>query len=166
MLRFETASVKVFLTYCEYSKEVDKMPLENFGSVLNFAEKLEKEDNGFYLGVAQNPDCEQYKEVFSAFAVDAAKNAKTIERTRRENVTEMILETIRDFTREPFLEECPLADTLNASAALEASRRLEDRALRYYTRAAEKMKALPEVSRALKLVGKKRKAHVDKLSIL
>jgi rubrerythrin len=55
---------------------------------------------------------------------------------------------------------------MSATEALETARRLEDRAERYYTEAAEKIKAQPEVARALKLIGKKRKAHSDRLSTL
>lgn len=140
------------------------MPLENFGSILNFAEELEKQDLAFYQILAKNPACADHRAVFAELANDAQKNAKTIERTRRENVTEMILEPIRDFTRAPFCEACEGAEGLDAAAALATARRLEDRALRYYTEAAEKIKAQPEVARALKTIGKKRSAHLDRLS--
>jgi rubrerythrin len=52
---------------------------------------------------------------------------------------------------------------MTAEDALATARRLEDRALRYYTEAAVKIKALPEVARALKLLGKKHNAHLDSL---
>jgi len=114
------------------------MPLENFGSILNFAEQIESEDRAFYEILANNPACAEQKSVYEGFATDAQKNIKNIQRTRRENVTEMILEPVKDFVRAPF----------------------------YYTEAAEKIKAQPEVARALKTVGKKRKAHIDKLADL
>ena len=142
------------------------MPLENFGSILNFAEELESRDQAFFEVVAANPACAEYKEIFEQFAADAKKNVKTAQRTRRENVTEMILEPVKDFIRAPFCEECQGADAMSATEALETARRLEDRAERYYTKAAEKIKAQPEVARALKLIGKKRKAHSDRLSTL
>lgn len=142
------------------------MSLDNFGSVLNFAEELESQDHEFYNIVAANPACGDYKALFEEFAGDAGKNTKTVQRTRRENVTEMILEPIKDFKREPFCEECQGAEDLDAAGALDAANRLESRAQRYYTEAAVKMKALPEVGRALKLLGKKRKAHLDKLAAL
>ncbi len=37
------------------------MPLENFGSILNFAEELELQDLGFYKTVADNPACAEHK---------------------------------------------------------------------------------------------------------
>ena len=140
------------------------MPLENFGSILNFAEELEWQDLGFYKTLAENPACAEYKQLFEEFAAAIDKNVKNVQRTRRENVTEMILEPIKDFIRAPFCEECVGIDKMNAAEALDAARRLEDRADRYYTEAAVKIKALPEVARALKLLGKKHSAHIAKLN--
>ncbi len=142
------------------------MPLENFGSILNFAEELEQQDEAFFSAAAGNPACAEQKALFEQFAADAAKNIKNIQRTRRENVTEMILEPIKDFVRAPFCEECEGAATMSASEVLEAAKILEDRAERYYTEAAVKIKALPEVARALKTVGKKHTAHLRKLAEL
>jgi rubrerythrin len=142
------------------------MPLENFGSILNFAEALEKQDHTFFATIAGNPACAEYKEMFEQFASDAGKNIKTVERTRRENVTEMILEPIKNFTRAPYCEECAEAGSMGVKDALATAKRLADRAERYYTEAAEKIKAQPEVSRALKTIGKKHKAHREKLAAL
>jgi rubrerythrin len=142
------------------------MPLENFGSILNFAEALEKQDQTFFATIAANPACAEYKEMFAQFASDAGKNIKAVERTRRENVTEMILEPIKNFTRAPYCEECAEAGSMGVKDALATAKRLADRAERYYTEAAEKIKAQPEVSRALKTIGKKHKAHREKLAAL
>jgi rubrerythrin len=142
------------------------MPLENFGSILNFAEEIEQQDEAFFAAAAGNPACAEQKALFEQFAADAAKNIKNIQRTRRENVTEMILEPIKDFVRAPFCEECEGAAMMNASEVLDAAKILEDRAERYYTEAAAKIKALPEVARALKIVGKKHTAHLQKLAEL
>ena len=139
------------------------MPLTNFGSILNFAEELEIQDQAFYRLVAENPACAEMKDVFSKFAVDAEKNQKNVQRIRRENVTEMILESISDFTRAPFCEACEGAPEMSATDALAAARRLEGRAERYYREAADKLKALPEVARGLKQIGKKRSAHLKQL---
>lgn len=142
------------------------MPLTNFGSILNFAEDLEKQDQAFYEAAAANPACQANEDLFKAFAVDGKKNVKNVQRTRRENVTEMILEPSKDFTREPFITEVPDAAGLDAAGAVAAAQQLEERAERYYAEAAKKIKALPEVARALKQVGKKRTAHLKKLATL
>jgi hypothetical protein len=104
--------------------------------------------------------------LFEELAAAINKNVKSVQRTRRENVTEMILEPIKDFIRAPFCEECQGAESMNASEAVDAARRLEERAVRYYTEAAVKIKAQPEVARALKTIGKKHSAHLIKLGEL
>lgn len=142
------------------------MPLVNFGSILNFAEEIETQDMGFYQAAAGNPACETVKGVFEQFAKDCKKNIQNAQRTRRENVTEMILEGIEDFFRAPFVEKSEGGDTLDAGSVVETAKKLEDRAIRYYGEAADKMKAQPEVSRALKTMGKKRKAHLKKIEAL
>jgi rubrerythrin len=142
------------------------MPLENFGSILSFAEDLEHQDITFYKAAAANPACADYKDMFEQFAADDKKNIATVQRTRRENVTEMILEAIKDFSGEPFCEQCEGAGQMNVADALDSARKLEDRAKRYYAQAAEKIKALPEVARALKTISKKHSAHLEKLAEL
>jgi rubrerythrin len=142
------------------------MPLTNFGSILNFAEELEIQDQEFYQLAAKNPACADLKDAFSGFAADAEKNQKTVQRIRRENVTEMILESISDFTRAPFCEACEGAAAMSAEDALATARRLEKRAERYYREAGEKLKAQPEVARGLKQIGKKRSAHLKQLDSL
>jgi len=140
------------------------MPLTNFGSILNFAEALEKEDAAFYADVSQNPACAEHQGMFAQFAKDGKKNVKIAQRTRRENVTEMILEPIKDFARTPFMIVRGDGSAMDAAEALATARRLEERAENYYKEAAEKIKTQPEVSRALKTMGKKHAAHLQKLS--
>jgi rubrerythrin len=140
------------------------MPLENFGSILNFAEELERQDQAFYAALAGNPACLAYRQMFEQFAGAADKNMKNVQRTRRENVTEMILEPIKGFTRSPYCEECASAASMSAEDALATARRLEDRAVRYYSEAAEKIKALPEVARGLKTIAKKHREHLSRLA--
>ena len=78
------------------------MPLQNFGSILNFAEELENQDQQFYATAAKNPACSTYRTLFAELGADAARNLTVVQRIRRENVTEMILEPVQDFIREPF----------------------------------------------------------------
>jgi len=142
------------------------MPITNFGGLLNFAEKIEQQDMAFYNSVATNPEMSDLSDLFKGFARDGKKNISHILRTRRENVTEMILEPIRDFYREPFVVE-PCKDTdIDRAQILDHTQKLEARAIAYYKEGAAKIKALPEVAQALKLVGKKRIAHTKKLSDL
>ncbi|CAG0959228.1 hypothetical protein ANRL2_00717 [Anaerolineae bacterium] len=142
------------------------MPLQNFGSILNFAEELESQDRQFYEAAAGNAACAAHKALFAELAAEAGRSVQTVQRIRREYVTEMILEPVRDFTRASFCEACAGAAVQSAAEVLATARRLESRAERYYAEAAEKIKALTEVARALRTLGKNRNARSAKLSSL
>ena len=141
------------------------MPLTNFGAILTFAETLEREDMEFY-GKAEAAAPAPQRDVFTALAKEGKKNLSLVQRTRRENVTEMILEPIRDFTRDSYRATAPEAGDLDLADLLEAAAALENRAIRYYTDAAQKIRALPEVSRALKTLAKKRGKRLERIESL
>jgi len=142
------------------------MPLINFGSILNFAEEIETQNRDFYTAAAQNQEFAECHDLFAQFVRDAKKNIQNVQRTRRENVTEMILEQIRDFTRAPFCESYEAVEEMNAQQAIATALKLEDRAVRYYGEAAKKLKAMSEVSRALKILAKIHTGHYNKLKEL
>jgi rubrerythrin len=139
------------------------MQLNSFGSILGFAADMETKDEAFYSSAAGAAEA-RIKSIFEQFVTDGKKNLKNVQRTRRENVTEMILEGISDFTSEAFEFEPGSPDDMDAAALLEVAAKMEARAERFYLEAAEKIRALPEVTRALKLVAKKRTAHIKLLS--
>ena len=141
------------------------MPLTNFGAILNFAETLEQADAAFYTAAAA-ADPGAARETYRELAGEGEKNLSLVRRTRRENVTEMILEPIHDFTRDRYqiAVDTPTASAL--PAILASAIALEDRAIAYYGDAAEKIRALPEVSRALKTLAKKRRKRRERLAAL
>jgi rubrerythrin len=139
------------------------MPLINFGSILNFAEEIESQGEAFFTAAAGSPACDAHRPLLEQMAVNAGKHKKIVQRTRRENVTEMILEGIEGFTRAPYLESIEAVETMAADDILATARRLEERCLRYYQDAAVKLKALSEVARALKQLAKKHKAQIEQL---
>ncbi len=139
------------------------MPLTNFGAILNFAEALERRDREDFRSFSDNPDCSANKTLFEQFAKECEKNIKTIQRIRRENVTEMILEPIRDFSRRPYSAKCECCESMGINDALSSCKSISEKAEDFYTKAAEKLKAQPEVARALKRIGKKRKSQLNHL---
>jgi len=142
------------------------MPLENFGSILTFAAQLEELDSAFYSAAASNPNCVQHKTLFEELAANEKKNEKNVLRARRENVTEMILEPIKDFARDPFVVDREGAQNMNLENALDMALKLEEKAIDFYNQAANKLKALPEISRSLKTLSKKRSKNKETLESL
>jgi len=142
------------------------MPLTNFGAILNFAETLEKEDTEYYRNAEAADVAESYRILFEMFVREGKKNLSMVQRTRRENVTEMILEPIRDLVRTDYQEPIPDVESLDLKGMLAAAMAIEERAVRYYTDAGKKIRALPEVSRALKTLAKKRSQRIAQLQRL
>ncbi len=140
------------------------MPLNNFGGILAFAAELQQADIAFYRALAANPALGELAPLADRFAAEEAKNLEAVLRTRRENVTEMILEPVRDFFRAPFQAARPDPAGLDRAGALKAAREIEAKAADFYAQAALKLAAMPEVNRALKLLAKKRNKHLEELA--
>ena len=140
------------------------MPLTSFGSILTFAEEIETQDSDFYSGAVNNPECAELKSLIEPFIKECKKNIIIVQRTRRENVTEMILEPIQDFVRAPFLIKEKDAQGMNEAEVLETIKIIEQRSVDYYTTSSKKMKSLPEVATALKLLAKKHTARLKKVN--
>ena len=139
------------------------MPLKNFGSILNFAAELEAADYNFYNIAANNPASANHKTLLGNLAQEKKKNEQLMLRACRESVCEMILEPIVDFTRQPFISDRDGADKMTWDLLLSKALQLETRAYSFYTEAAEKIRALPEVSRALSRTAIRRAADIEKL---
>lgn len=140
------------------------MPLTSFGAILTFAESMELQDSVFYKALTGRSIAGNAASLFEQLAAEGEKNIKLIQRARRENVTEMILEPIQDFTRKPFEIDPGDPSTMDRGQAFAAALAIETRAKDFYHTAAEKIRALPEVSRELKRLGKKRGERLARLS--
>ena len=139
------------------------MPLASFGSILTFAEEMEIQDMTFYSQAINNPECSALKSMFEQFIKESKKNIVIIQRTRRENVTEMILEPIQDFSRASFCIDVIDGSAIDSAEAVESTIIMEYRSVDYYTNAAVKIKVLPEVSNVLKKLKKKHSARLKKM---
>ncbi len=142
------------------------MPLKNFGSILTFAAELEADDQAFYAAAADSRACAKYRADLEEFASAATKNEKEMLRTCRESVCEMILEPIVDFTRTPFLSDRGGVENMSLEEVLSKALELETKAINFYTEGSQKIRALPEVSRALARTAKRRQANKERLSSL
>jgi rubrerythrin len=139
------------------------MPLKNFGSILNFAAEMEVADCNFYNIAANNPAGAKHKTLLENLAQEKKKNEQLMLRTCRESVCEMILEPIVDFTREGFISDREGADKMAWDLLLSKALQLETTAYNFYVEAAAKIRALPEVSRALSRTATRRAADKEKL---
>ncbi|MBA2882797.1 rubrerythrin [Desulfosalsimonas propionicica] len=142
------------------------MPLKGFGVILTFAETIETENKDFYLqGTSQLPEGE-VKSFLYELIKEKEKQIKQVQRVRRENVAEMILEPVEGFTRDRFLVNLSGVNAADPGAVVETARKIEERNLNYYREAAKKMKSHPEVASALQQLEKKQKKLLSKMDSL
>lgn len=142
------------------------MPLVNFGSVLGFAEEIEKQHLDFLSQASVNPDCDKHSALFESLAKSAKKRVVEVQRVRRENVSEMVLAAIEGFQRDAYLVTVEDGATLTLDIIAAKAEALSERSLRYYEKAAEKLQGQADVARAMKGLVKKHKKDRQKLEVL
>ena len=139
------------------------MIINNFGSLLGFALDIETQNAAFFAGAATTPNCEPDKLLFETLAKNSRKRIKEIERTRRENVTEMILENLEGFNRTSFIFDPGEVKELSRDEIFAAAEDLLNRSIRFYGEAGNSLKRLPEVAGALKRLAKKCKKDTESI---
>ena len=123
--------------------------LNTFGSVLTFAVYLEDAARTFYEGLSKR-DVRPFSQVVLKELIEGnRKRRELLERTRRENVVEMILERISGLDGDKYDIELSHAPDKDDASNVKVAMELEERMRRFYTDSANKTRFLPEVSRAL-----------------
>jgi rubrerythrin len=118
------------------------MQLGTFGAILSFAIELEEQAETFYEKAASAvPD-----RIYSKLARSARKRAKRLERTRREGVAEMILESITGLDGNDYRFE--YSSSTDATELKAQALALESNAQRFYMDAETKL-PIKEVARSL-----------------
>lgn len=134
------------------------MALNTFGAIMGFAAQVAEDALKVYREALLEVKDPALREKLDALASEEEKNCTLMERMRRENVTEMILEPIDGLERESYTLEAVLASGADDADFLEAALMLEERAERFFREAAAKV-PIPEVARAFRKVAKKKEAN-------
>jgi len=123
-----------------------ELEINTFGAILQYGMYLEQESARFYAQAAQAAQSAGLRQTLAELAEEAQRRQKTLERIRRENVTEMILTPIHDFHSRDYQPEFQVSSgdemVRNAAAAVERVK------ARYYSDARERTE-LAEAGRAL-----------------
>lgn len=135
--------------------------LGTFGVIMKFAINLESDALEFYKTCRENIDNKEIDELFTQIINDADKRLKILERVRRENVTEMILEPIKDLDSDPFQIEPFLLHDPSDSKICEIAVRNERRRLDFFEVAAEKIEFLIEASTAFERLADENREYLE-----
>ncbi len=112
------------------------MELSTFGSVLTFAIGLEEKSARFYEAGASNARLAPHKAALLALAEGNRKRRELLLTTRRENVTEMVLEPIAGLRAEDYEVSPPAQGATAPAAVLACAAELEARSARFYSEVA------------------------------
>ncbi|MGB9593482.1 MAG: hypothetical protein ACPL7R_05020, partial [Anaerolineae bacterium] len=86
-----------------------ELEINTFGAILQYGMYLEQESARFYAQAAQAAQNAGLRQALAELAEEAQRRHKTLERIRRENVTEMILTPIHDFRSRDYQPEFQVA---------------------------------------------------------
>ena len=140
------------------------MELGTFGSILKFALEQENEAIQFYKSASAHLSNQRLNELFSELVIRGEKRIKTLERVRRENTTEMILEPIVDFDSEKYSIGKAISDSGDDESLRKTATEIETMLENFYITAAKKIEFLSEAAYAFELLAEKNAETKKRLS--
>jgi hypothetical protein len=129
-------------------REVIGVDLGTFGAVMKFAMDLELASKSFYGELHGKASEASLKSLFEKALARCPVRISTLERVRRENVTEMILEPIRGLDSESFPTEISVPPSADDTSLREAAVQWEMMRKQFFETAAQKIEFLIEASDA------------------
>jgi len=148
-----------------HSQEEMGMALTTFGAIMGFAVEMIGRSMDIYrtaVGKVKDP---VLKENVQVLLEEGKKNSSLMEQTRRENVTEMILEPIAGLQQEDYEIDLKISGASEDSDLLKAALALEEKERRFFHDSSEKV-PLPEVSRIFRKIARKKEKYIDHLKSL
>jgi len=123
--------------------------LTTFGAVLGFAMDTESQAEKFYEEAAKNPSCSEAKETLLTLSEQARRRGMILERTRRENVAEMILEPISGLNTNDYLTHIAPSERAGCVDVLTLCVELQRKTRRFYLDSSGRI-SLQEVARTFR----------------
>jgi len=113
------------------------MTLSTFGAIMGFAAEMVQQTETFYKTMVQKAKDPILREALQALSEEEAKNYSLMERTRRENVTEMILEPIAELDIDDCKIEMNGMDQTKDADFLKTALILGERERRFFSEASD-----------------------------
>jgi hypothetical protein len=141
------------------------MALTTFGAIMGFAAEITGRTGDTYKVMVQKAKDPGLREILQTLSVDGGKSHSLMEKTRRENVTEMILEPITGLRQEDYEIDLKVTDQMGDSDLLKAALALEEREKKFFSDVSTKV-PLPEVARVFRKMAQKKLENLEKLRSL
>jgi len=141
------------------------MALSTFGAIMGFAAEMIGQTRDTYKALIEKAKNPALKEVLQELVVEKGKNHSLMEKTRRENVTEMILEPVTGLHEEDYEVDLKGLEQRDDADLLRVALILEQREKTFFQDASAKL-PLPEVARIFRKISRKMEEDVEKLQRL
>ncbi|HYA91432.1 MAG TPA: hypothetical protein VEK32_08030 [Thermodesulfobacteriota bacterium] len=138
------------------------MALSTFGAIMGFAAEMIRQTKDAYETLVERAKNPALRETLQAFLGEGGKNYSLMEKTRRENVTEMILEPITGLHQEDYEINLKMLDPMGDVDVLRVAMILEEREKKFFRDASSKV-PLPEVARVFRKIAQKKEENLAKL---
>jgi hypothetical protein len=143
-------------------KRIDSMTLTTFGAIMSFALERVGYSVNIYKSMVQKAKDSVLKETLQLLLDEEIRNYALMEQTRRENVTEMILEPITGLQQEDYRIEVTLSDQPKDVDLLKVAIVLEEKEQNFFNDSSAKV-PLPEVARTFRRIAQKKEKNLAKL---
>ncbi|HOP86911.1 MAG TPA: hypothetical protein PKZ54_10645 [Syntrophorhabdaceae bacterium] len=141
------------------------MALSTFGAIIGFAAEIIEETKLFCNDIKEKTKNPQLKEAIQHLIKESEKYYSLMEKTKRENVTEMILEPITGFEKEDYILNLDVLPKKDDEDLIEILLLLLERERRFFEDASNKV-SLPEVARILSKISRKKEETLHLLNDL
>ena len=138
------------------------MALTTFGAIMGFAAEIIRQAEDVYRILVAKANNPTLREALQLFQREEGKNHSLMERTRRENVTEMILEPVTGLYQEDYEIDLKVLDRTDDVGLLKAAIILEEREKKFFRDASSKV-PLPEVGRIFRKIVQRKEENLSKL---
>ena len=128
------------------------MALTTFGAIMGFAAEMLRRTGEIYREAVQKAQHTALREALEILLAEEAKNQSLMEKTRRENVTEMILEPISGLRQEDYEMDIEVPGQSADADLLRIALILEEKEKKFFADASGKI-PLPEAARVFRKNG-------------
>lgn len=141
------------------------MVLGTFGAIMGFAAEMIQQTETVYKTIIQKAKDPTLKEALQTLLEEEGKNHSLMEKTRRENVTEIILEPVAGLHQGDYKIEVKVMDQPQDVDLLKIALTLEEREQRFFNDVSDKV-PFPEVVRIFRKIAQKKEKSIAKLRTL
>jgi hypothetical protein len=143
---------------------VISLDLGTFGAIIKFALEIESSVSEFYGKAGEQTKDDMLGEILGDLVTRGQKRLKTLERVRRENVTEMILEPIEGLDSDSFAIETEVSQDVDDATIKTVAVSIETTLQKFYEAAATKIDFLPEPAYAFELLAEKNEETIKRFA--